>query len=148
MAEMMTPNMANFIGNVHGGQLMYLLDKVAYACAVRYSSSEMVTLSVDHLFFKEPIYVNELVTFKACVNYVGKTSMEVGIRVEAENLTTKKCRHTNTCYFTMVAIDKTGKPTLIEPFEPVNEQEKRRFQEALERRDQRILFYKKRQNQA
>lgn len=145
MAEMMTPNMANYMGNVHGGQLMYLLDKVAYACAVRYASTEAVTLSVDHLFFKEPIYVNEFVTFKACINYVGKTSMEVGIRVESEHLTTKRCRHTNTCYFTMVAINKEGKPTLVPPFEPTTELEKRRYQEAIERRDYRIAFYKSRQ---
>ncbi len=143
MAEMMTPNMANFSGNIHGGQLMYLLDKVAYACAVRYASIDMVTLSVDHIFFKEPIYVNDLVTFKASVNHVGNTSLEVGIRVEAENLETKQCRHTNTCYFTMVAVDKSGKPIQIPAFAPETEIEKRRHQEAQKRREYRITAYKK-----
>lgn len=144
MAEMMTPDMANFMGNVHGGHLMYLLDKAAYACAVRYASCEVVTVSVDHLFFKEPIYVNEFVTLKAEINYVGKTSMEVGIRVEAENLTTKTCRHTNSCYFTMVAIDKNGKPCSVEPLTLTTEDEKRRYEEALVRRNHRIEFYQKR----
>jgi acyl-CoA hydrolase len=151
MAEMMTPNMANFMGNVHGGQLMYLLDKVAYACAVRYAGSEMVTLSVDHILFKQPIYVNELVLFKASINFVGKTSLEVGIRVEAENLTTQTCRHTNTSFFTMVAMGKDGKPQIIKPFTPKTQTEKRRHKAALDRRANRLAMAKareKRQNKA
>lgn len=143
MAEVMTPDMANFMGNVHGGQLMYLLDKVAYACAVRYASTEVVTLSVDHLFFKEPIYVNDFVTFKASVNYVGKTSMEIGIRVEAEKLTTKKRRHTNTCYFTMVGINTEGKPIPLPQFSPETDIEKKRYEEAVERRELRLALYKR-----
>ncbi len=85
MSVLMTPDMANFSGNVHGGTILKLLDQVAYACASRYSGSYVVTLSVDKVNFKEPIYVGELVTFLASVNHVGRTSMEVGIRVEAQN---------------------------------------------------------------
>ena len=84
MSVLMTPDMANFSGNVHGGAILKLLDQVAYACASRYSGSYVVTLSVDKVNFKEPIYVGELVTFLASVNHVGRTSMEVGVRVDAE----------------------------------------------------------------
>ncbi len=86
MTVLMTPDMANFSGNVHGGTILKLLDQVAYACASRYSGSYVVTLSVDRVNFKEPIYVGELVTFLASVNHVGRTSMEIGIRVEAQNI--------------------------------------------------------------
>jgi acyl-CoA hydrolase len=110
MTVLMTPNKANFAGNVHGGELLHLLDQVAYVCASRYSKSYVVTLSVDQVFFKEPIHVGELVTFLASINFVGKSSMEVDIRVEAEDIRTKKKRHTNSCYFTMVAVDETGRP--------------------------------------
>lgn len=110
MSVLMTPDMANFSGNVHGGTILKLLDQVAYACASRYSGSYVVTLSVDKVNFKEPIYVGELVTFLASVNHVGRTSMEVGIRVEAQNIQKRTVRHTNSCYFTMVAVDEHGKP--------------------------------------
>src|SRR5579872_7322781 len=137
MAEIMTPDMPNFHGNIHGGHILKLLDSVAYACAARYSGKYIVTLSVDQVIFKEPIHVGELVSFYARVNYVGNTSMEVGIRVIAENLLTQIKRHTNTCYFTMVALDATGKPTKIKPLEPMTETQKRRYQEALLRKEQR-----------
>lgn len=117
MSVLMTPDLANFTGNVHGGDLLKMLDQVAYACASRYSGSYVVTLSVDQVIFREPIHVGELVTFLASVNYVGKTSMEVGIRVQAENIQNRTIRHTNSCYFTMVAVDKHGKPTRVPPLE-------------------------------
>lgn len=113
----MTPDLANFTGNVHGGDLLKMLDQVAYACASRYSGGYVVTLSVDQVIFREPIHVGELVTFLASVNYVGKTSMEVGIRVQAENIQNRTIRHTNSCYFTMVAVDQHGKPTRVPPLE-------------------------------
>lgn len=141
MAEIMTPDMTNFSGNIHGGHLMRFFDKVAYACAVQYSGLSIVTLSVDHIFFKEPIYVGDLVTCNACVNYVGKSSMEIGIHVEAENLKTQTKRHTNSCYFTMVAIDEKGKPTKIPPLTIENELEQRRFDQAKERREARMQYY-------
>lgn len=141
MTEIMTPNMTNFTGNVHGGYLLGLLDKVAYACAAKYSGSPCVTLSVDRVFFKEPIHVGELVTCYACVNYVGKSSMEIGIKVIAENIRTREKRHTNTCYFTMVAIDeKTRKPTAVPALVLETEIDKRRFEEAKLRRELRLAF--------
>lgn len=135
MAEIMTPDKANFSGHVHGGHLMQLLDKVAYACAARYSGHYVVTLSVDRVLFKKPIFVGELVSFYASVNYVGTSSMEVGIKVIAENLLKGERRHTNTCFFTMVAVDeKTGKSAQVKPLEPKTAVEKRRFEEGKSRR--------------
>jgi acyl-CoA hydrolase len=135
MTVLMTPNKANFAGNVHGGELLHLLDQVAYVCASRYSKSYVVTLSVDQVFFKEPIHVGELVTFLASINFVGKSSMEVGIRVEAEDIRTKKKRHTNSCYFTMVAVDETGRPVEVALLVPEGPIEQRRFEDAKQRRE-------------
>ena len=138
MAEIMTPEMSNFHGNVHGGHILKMLDRVAYACASRYSGKYIVTLSVDQVIFKEPIHVGELVSFHAAVNYVGSSSMEIGIRVVAENLITQKHRHTNTCYFTMVALDQAGKPTKVNPLTLNTATEKRRYQDALLRKETRL----------
>ncbi|WP_230656109.1 acyl-CoA thioesterase [Psychrobacter sp. I-STPA10] len=138
MSILMTPDMANFIGNVHGGDLLKMLDQVAYACASRYSGSHVVTLSVDQVMFREPIYVGELVTFAASINHVGRTSMEVGIRVEAENIQARTIRHTNSCYFTMVAIDDNGKPTPVPPLEIKTPLQKCRFDAATERKKIRM----------
>ena len=102
IAEVMTPEKANFTGNIHGGHILCLLDKAAYACAARYSGKDVVTLSVDRVFFNKPVHIGELVSCHATVNYVGNTSMEIGIKVIAEHLKTGKKRHTNTCYFTMI----------------------------------------------
>lgn len=135
MSEVMTPDKANFIGNVHGGHLMSLLDRVAYACAARYAGKHVVTLSADQVLFKEPIYVGELVICSANVNYVGNTSMEIGIRVVAENLFTGARRHTNTCYFTMVAIDDKGKPVKVKPLELRTEDERKHYEAAKIRRE-------------
>jgi len=143
MSEVMTPDMVNFHGNIHGGHILSFLDRVAYACAARYSCKNVVTLSVDQVVFKEPIYVGELVTFLAAVNYVGTTSMEIGIRVLAENLMTNHSRHTNTCYFTMVAVDEKGKPTKVPPLTIHNETQQRRFDEAVLRKEARLKMHKK-----
>ena len=141
MSEIMTPDMANFTGNVHGGYLLSFLDKVAYDCAARYASCPCVTLSVDQVFFKEPIYVGELVTCLASINYVGKTSMEVGIKVIAEDIKARTKRHTNTSYFTMVAIDETTKrPCQVPPLAVETEIEKRRFEEGKMRKELRLQF--------
>ena len=113
MTVLMTPDMANFSGKVHGGALLNLLDRVAFSCASRYCGQYSVTLSVDQVTFKEPVHVGELVTFRASVNHAGRTSMEVGIRVEAENIRSGARRHTNSCYFTMVAVDDTGRPVQV-----------------------------------
>ena len=113
MTVLMTPDMANFSGKVHGGALLNLLDRVAFSCASRYSGRYAVTLSVDQVTFKEPVHVGELVTFRASVNHAGRTSMEIGIRVEAENIRSGTTRHTNSCYFTMVAVDDEGRPSAV-----------------------------------
>ncbi len=109
MTVLMTPDMANFSGNVHGGSLLKLLDQVAYACAAKYCKSYVVTAALDQVFFKQQVNVGELVTFFARVNHVGRSSMEVGVKVVAEHLRTHEKRHTTSCFFTMVAIDEQGK---------------------------------------
>ena len=117
MTVLMTPDMANFSGNVHGGSLLKLLDQVAYACAAKYSKSYVVTVSLDQVFFKQKVRVGELVTFYANVNYVGHSSMEVGIKVFAEDLRSHENRHTTSCYFTMVAVDDEGKAVKVPQLE-------------------------------
>ncbi len=138
MTVLMTPDMANFSGNVHGGALLKLLDQVAYACASRYAGAYVVTLSVDRVTFKQPIHVGELVTFLANVNYTGRTSMEVGIKVVAEDIRNNSVRHTNSCFFTMVAMGDDGKPVPLPPLAPESEEARRRWQEAEARRAQRL----------
>lgn len=137
MTVLMTPDMANFSGNVHGGAILKLLDQVAYACAARYCKSYVITASLDQVIFKEPIKVGELVTFKANVNYVGRTSMEVGIKVIAENLETREQRHTNSCYFTMVAMGEDGKPRAVPPLEIQTDIERRLFEAGKMRKEMR-----------
>ncbi|MEI4487739.1 acyl-CoA thioesterase [Frigidibacter sp. MR17.14] len=140
MTVLMTPDMANFSGKVHGGALLNLLDRVAFTCASRYSKRYAVTLSVDQVFFLEPILVGELVTFRAAINHAGRTSMEVGIRVEAEEIRTGSRRHTNSCYFTMVAVDDAGRPAKVPAFVPATEIETRRHRAAELRRALRKEF--------
>ncbi|MBZ7924368.1 acyl-CoA thioesterase [Ensifer adhaerens] len=140
MTVLMTPDMANFSGKVHGGALLNLLDRVAFACASRYSKQYAVTLSVDQVMFKESINVGELVTFRASVNHTGRTSMEVGIRVEAENIRTGHRRHTNSCYFTMVAVDGVGLPVSVPSFQPTGELAIKRYNAAALRRTLRREF--------
>lgn len=137
MSVLVTPEMSNFGGKMHGGELLKLLDKVAYTTAIRYSGSYVVTLSVDNVLFKEPIAIGDLLTLLASVNYTGNSSMEIGIRVIAENLETGMLRHTNTSYFTMVAVDKSGKPTSVPKLTPETDVQKRRWQEAQARRTAR-----------
>ena len=134
MSEVMPPERANFSGHIHGGYIMLLMDRAAYACSARFSKKDVVTVSVDQVIFKEPIYVGELVTFAATVNYAGTTSLEVGIKVTAENVKTGVIRHTNSCYMNMVAIDEHGKPTAVPVLELITERDKRRFHEAEKRR--------------
>ena len=137
MSVLMTPNMTNFSGNVHGGVLLKLLDEVAFACASRYAGCYVVTLSVDQVLFKQPVHVGEIVTFYACVNHVGHTSMEVGIKVVAENFLERTMRNTTRCYFTMVAYDK-GKSVAVPPLTLDTEIQKKRFREAEIRRQMRL----------
>jgi acyl-CoA hydrolase len=127
MTVLMTPDMANFSGHVHGGSLLKLLDQVAYACAAKYCKSYVVTAALDQVFFRQQVHVGELVTFLAHVNYVGRSSMEVGIKVIAENLRTHQRRHTTSCYFTMVAVDDEGKPQEVPKLFLESETEKRQY---------------------
>jgi len=135
MTLLMTPDMANFSGHVHGGATLRLLDQAAYACASRYSNHYVVTLSVDQVFFREPIYVGELVSLLASVNYTGSTSMEVGIRVRAEDIIHKTARHAMTCYFTMVAVDEQGRSVPVPPLRVDTPLERRRNEGARLRRE-------------
>ncbi|WP_225444499.1 acyl-CoA thioesterase [Pseudomarimonas arenosa] len=137
MTVLMTPDMANFSGHVHGGTILKLLDQVAYACASRYAGLYVVTLSVDQVMFREPVEVGELVTFLAAVNYTGSTSMEIGIKVLAEDIRQQSVRHVNSCFFTMVAVDAHGHSTAVPPLEPQTEDEQRRYQAAQLRRQLR-----------
>lgn len=137
MTVLMTPDMANFSGNVHGGAILKLLDQVAYACASRYAGSYVVTLSVDKVTFLQPIHVGELVTFLAAVNYTGTTSMEVGIKVITENIQAQTVRHANSCFFTMVAVNEDRKATAVPPLAPATPDEERRFVAAQARKELR-----------
>jgi acyl-CoA hydrolase len=130
MTILMTPDTANFAGNVHGGTILKLLDQVAYACASRYAGCYVVTLSVDQVIFRQPIYVGELVTFLASINRTGKSSMEVGIKVLAQNIRTHELRHVNSCFFTMVAVDDSRKPIAVPPLQPSTPDERRRHSAA------------------
>lgn len=137
MTVLMTPDMANFSGKVHGGALLKLLDQVAYACASRYAGSYVVTVSVDQVVFRQPIHVGELVSFLASVNHVGTSSMEVGIKVVAENIQTRETRHVNSCFFTMVAVAADGGKVKVPPLEITTPTQQRRHDEAVMRRELR-----------
>lgn len=134
MTVLMTPDMANFAGNVHGGTILKFLDQVAYACASRYAGCYVVTLSVDQVMFRQPIHVGELVTFLASVNYTGNTSMEIGIKVLAEDIRTQAVRHANSCFFTMVAVDEERRPVQVPALRPFSPDEKRRYGAAIARK--------------
>jgi len=143
MTVLMTPDMANFSGNVHGGTILKYLDSVAFACASRYSGTYCVTLSVDQVMFLQPIHVGELVTFLASINYTGRTSMEVGIRVVTENIQQRLVRHANSCYFTMVAVDAASKPVAVPPLEPATPEQQARYEQALLRKESRQRMHAK-----
>jgi acyl-CoA hydrolase len=140
MTVLMTPDTANFSGNVHGGHILKLLDQVAYACASRYAGAYVVTMSVDQVTFRQPIHVGELVTFLAAVNYTGRSSMEIGIKVLAESIRTQEVRHVNSCFFTMVAVGDDKKPVSVRQLQPSSPVEQRRFEEARGRKDARLAL--------
>ena len=137
MTVLMTPDTANFAGNVHGGTILKLLDQVAYACASRYAGRYVVTLSVDQVMFRQPVHVGDLVTFLAAVNHTGTSSMEIGIKVLAENIRTQEVRHVNSCFFTMVAVDDERKPAPVPPLRPFTPDERRRYEAAKVRKQLR-----------
>jgi acyl-CoA hydrolase len=137
MTILMTPDMSNFAGNVHGGLLLKYLDQVAYTCATRYARNYAVTLSVDQVVFREPVHIGELVTLQASVNWTGRTSMEIGVRVTTQDLLRHVVRHTNSCYFTMVAVDPDGRPVPVPSWRPRTAEEHRRHDAAARRRELR-----------
>lgn len=138
LAQVMNPQDANPAGNVHGGVIMKLIDTAAGAAAVKHSQANCVTASIDRLDFHNPVFIGDLVTLRASVTYTGKTSMEVGIRVESQNLFTGAIRHTVSAYMTFVALDEKGKPFAIPPLLLEEPEEKRRNREALARREARL----------
>ena len=135
MAQLMSPQDANPAGNVHGGVIMKLIDNAGGAAAYRHARSNVVTVSIDRLSFHHPVFVGDLVTCKASINMAGTTSMEVGVRVEAENLITGEVRHTASAYLTYVALDVDSKPKTIAPLILETEEQERRFRRALARRE-------------
>ncbi|MGH7529558.1 MAG: acyl-CoA thioesterase [Gemmatimonadales bacterium] len=139
LTELMMPHHANIMGNVFGGHILALVDRVAAIAAIRHARKPCVTVSVDKVDFREPIHVGELVTALARVNYAGRTSMEVGVKVIAENVLTGERRHTNSCYVTYVALDEQGEPTPVSQIVPETADEKRRYERAAKRRATRVM---------
>ncbi len=140
LTELMIPAYANFGGRVHGGTLLSLMDKVAYACAAKHAGQYCVTVSVDGVNFRQPVEVGELVSLMGSVNYVGRTSLVVVIKVIAENVKTGIVKHTNTSYFTMVAKDDADQPTEVPPLLLETTDDARRFLEAMKRKELRAAF--------
>ena len=137
-SEIMMPGDANNMGHVFGGVVMAMMDKTAAVAAIRHARASCVTASIDRVDFREPIHLGDLVVMKASVNYVGRTSMEIGVRVEAEDLQTGRRRHTNSCYLTFVAVDRAGRPLEVPDLKPETPDEIRRYQAAVERRRRRL----------
>lgn len=137
VSELMMPQHVNNLGHVFGGVVLSMIDRAAAVSAMRHAGGPCVTVSIDRVDFKEPIYAGELVTCRARVNFVGRTSMEVGVEVQAENLLTGVRRHTNTCFLTFVAIDDASEPTPVPRLELETEADERRFHEGRRRREVR-----------
>ena len=134
----MMPEDANPSGNVHGGVIMKHVDTTAGVAAFRHTRHNSVTASIDRLIFHYPVFVGDLLTLRASLNMAGRTSMEIGVRIEAENLLSGEVRHTASAYLTFVALDKSGRPTEIPPLALETDDEKRRNQQALARRATRL----------
>jgi acyl-CoA hydrolase len=137
-AEFALPNDVNPLGNILGGKVMHLVDLAAALAAMRHSRRPAVTVSVDSLQFLHPVHAGELILLRSSVNRAFRTSMEVGVKVITENITTGVCVHTCSAYLTFVALDETGKPATVPPVIPETEEEKRRYFEAGQRREYRL----------
>ena len=135
LTELMIPSYANFGGKVHGGILLSLMDKVAYVCAAKHAGNYCVTASIDNVDFLEPVEVGELVSLKASVNYVGNSSLLIGIRIISENVKAQTFKHTNTSYFTMVSMDDGHKPVPVPGLILETKEEVRRFADAVRRKE-------------
>jgi acyl-CoA hydrolase len=140
LSRMLMPSDANALGNVHGGVIMKEIDNAAAIAAVKHCRNILVTASIDRMDFHMPALINELLILKASVNYVGETSMEVGVKAECESLLTGEIKHIASAYLTLVAIERNGKPKKIEwDLEPETDDDKRRYVDAIERRKSRAL---------
>ncbi len=137
-SALMMPGDSNNLGHVFGGVILAHMDKAAAVSALRHARAPVVTVSIDRVDFREPIHVGDLVILKTAVNYVGKSSIEVGVRVECEDLVTGIRRHTNTAFLTFVAIDRNGRPIPVPGLEPETDEERRRMAEGAERRRRRL----------
>ena len=135
MTRLMTPDMANFSGNVHGGTILKLLDEAAFSCASRYCKMYVMTAALNHVEFKSPITVGDLVTFKCNINYVGRSSMEVGIRVEGEKIREKTKYHAISCYFTMICVNENSEPQQAPVLQIESETEQKLFDAGKMRRE-------------
>jgi uncharacterized protein (TIGR00369 family) len=138
LSQVMEAGDANLSGNVHGGVIMRLVDTAAGIAAVKHCGGRVVTASMDEMSFIEPVYLGEVVTLRAQVNDVGRTSMEIGVRVEAENARTGEQRHVSSAYCVFVALDAEGQPKTVPPLQPETAEEKRRMEEAKIRRQHRL----------
>jgi acyl-CoA hydrolase len=134
----MMPMDANVAGNVFGGSIMRMIDEVASIVAIKHARSNVVTAFIDRMDFYSPVYIGDMLRLIASINYAHRTSMEIGVRVEAENPLTGEVRHTGTCFLIYVALDKRGKPTPVPPLRPETHEEKRRWAAAEERRKLRL----------
>jgi uncharacterized protein (TIGR00369 family) len=146
IAQVMLPQDTNPAGNVHGGVIMKLIDTAAAVVASRHARCNTVTASNDRLVFHHPVFVGDVLFLKACLNMVGKSSMEVGVRVEAENYLTGEVCHTASAYLTFVALDDKGRPKEVPGLIPETEAEKRRYQEAMMRKKTRHELRKREDN--
>lgn len=140
------PRDSNHYGYVYGGTVMGLVDQAAYAAAIRHARSTVVTVCMDQMTFLRPIHIGDIITVKATVNYVGRTSIEVGVRIETERLKTGEVEHVGSAYMTMVALDENGKPTNVPELHPETCVEKRRFREAQQRREAQLARIGRKRN--
>ncbi|HYM40422.1 MAG TPA: acyl-CoA thioesterase [Thermoplasmata archaeon] len=136
--RIMMPMDANPAGNVYGGSILKYIDEVATIVAVRHTRTNVVTASIDRMDFLAPMHVGDLLMLRAAINYTGRSSMEIGVRVEAEDPRTGRVVHAGSCYLTMVALDGNGRPTPVPPVSPSNDEERAWFENGRRRREQRL----------
>jgi len=143
IAQLMHPEHANLLGNVHGGWIMKLVDEAGALTCMRHAQRRVVTVAIDSMVFRNPIKIGDLVLLNAEVTYAGRTSMEAEVQVQAENPITGERTNTNTAYLVYVALDEEGKPTPVAPIKAATEDEKRKMESAKERQSQRLVKNKK-----
>lgn len=148
MTHLTTPLDVNLFGNVFGGVILAAVDRIAYVCASRHAGRPSVTASFDQVDFRAPIGIGEIVTLMASVNFVGRTSLEIGVRVTAEAVSGGAARHTNSCYVTMVAVDESGRPAPVPKLILESETQYRRYRDALERRRARLRLAEERRRRS